>query len=272
MTMNKKIIKSIPTFLLIAYLLFGQSISLKAQDLPDPMSPPRMVKDFAGFLDQRSAGSLEKKLQDFYYSSSTQIYIITVNDLQGYDPSDYATRIGEKWDVGTEGKDNGIVILIKPKTVSSRGEVYMTIGYGLEGAVPDILANRIVNNEILPRFKENDIFGGLNQATDILISFTKGEFTADEYIERASGSKGISIGGIMFLIFLLIAIFGGGSRTGRHSHMGRNLSFLMLLSMMGSGGRSHGGSFGGFSGGGGLGGFGGGGGGSFGGGGAGGSW
>ncbi len=257
---------------MLVVLLPGISIPLKAQELPEPMDPPRMVNDFAGFLNPPNTASLEQKLQDFFYRSSTQIYLIIVDDLLGFDPSDYASRIGEKWGVGTKGKNNGIVILVKPKTEASRGEVYISPGYGLEGVVPDVIANRIVDNEIIPRFKAGDYFGGINQAAEVLISLTEGEFTADEYVKRTGGSKGKYIGGIIFLIFLLIAIFGGGSKTGRHNHLGGNLPLWILLSMMNSGGRSHGGSFGGFSGGGGLGGFGGGGGGSFGGGGAGGSW
>ena len=258
----------------IAVLLLCLSLPLNAQDIPEPMNPPRMVNDFAGFMDPQNTASLEQKLQSFYFKSSTQIYIITVNDLMGYDPSDYATRLGEKWGIGTKGKDNGALILVKPKTRLSRGEVFISVGYGLEGVVPDAIANRIVDKEILPSFREGDNFGGLNRAADVLISLTEGEFTADEYVKQSGGSKGFSIGGIIFLLFIIIAIFGGG-KSGRHKHLGGNLPFWILLSMMGSGSRSHGGSFGGFSGGSGGGfggGFGGGGGGSFGGGGAGGSW
>jgi len=256
---------------LLAALLLCLAVPMKAQEFPEPMEPPRMVNDFAGFLEPQSAASLERKLQDFYFKTSTQIYIISVGDLHGYDPGDYAARIGEKWGVGTKGKDNGAVILIKPKTPDSRGEVFISTGYGLEGAVPDVIANRIVDNEIIPLFKEGDNYGGLNQAVDVLISLTEGEFTADEYVKQTSGSKGFSIGGIILLIIIIIALFGGG-KSGRHNHLGGNLPFWILLSMMGSGSRSHGGAWGGFSGGGGIGGFGGGGGGSFGGGGAGGSW
>ena len=107
------------------------------------------------------------------------------------------------------------------------------------------------------------------------MSLTEGEYTAEEYLQRTEKSgKGSSIPGLIFLIVILIILFGGGRRgTNRHNHLGRNLPFWLLLGMMGSGSRSHGGSFGGFSSGsGGFGGFGGGMGGSFGGGGAGGSW
>ena len=272
--MSNQLQKIKTVFILVIALTIAIPGPLRSQDFPEPMNPPRMVNDFSGFLDPAAVGSLEKKLQTFYNSSSTQIYIIILDDLKGYDPSDYATRIGEKWKVGTGGKDNGIVILVKPKTTDNQGEVFISVGYGLEGVVPDITAHRIVDSEIIPRFKVNDFGGGLTQAVDILISLTEGEFSSDQYMENTNRSKGGSIGGIIFMIILFIIIFGGGSKSGRNSSVGRNLPFWLLLSMMGSGSRSHGGSFGGFSGGSGSfgGGFGGGGGGSFGGGGAGGSW
>lgn len=249
---------------------------VRSQDLPDPMSPPRLVNDFASFLSQSEANQLEGKLLEFNNQTTTQVYLIIVSDLLGYDPADYATRIGEKWGIGQKGKDNGIVILVKPKTNDSRGEVYIATGYGLEGAVPDAVANRIVNQEIIPAFKQGAYAQGLNQAVDVLFSITRGEFTAEEYAAGSGSGDDLSGPGIVGLIIMIIifsAILGGRSRMNRHNSVGKSLPFWLLLSMMNSGGRSSGGSFGNFSGGrGGFGGFGGGGGGSFGGGGAGGSW
>lgn len=256
------------------------TIPLSAQRLPDPMDPPRLVNDFSAMLDNQSVNELETKLRSFNDQTSTQIYLITTHDLLGYDISDYATRIGEEWGVGQDNKDNGIVILVKPKTEESRGEVYIAVGYGLEAVVPDLIAHRIVDYEILPRFREGAYADGLNQAVDVLISLTQGEYTAEQYQAQASGqSEGAAPGiiGIIVMIIILSAIFGGRSRMTRHQGLGKSLPFWLLLGMMNSGGRSHTGSFGDFqSGRGGFGGFGGGfgggGGGSFGGGGAGGSW
>jgi uncharacterized protein len=153
-------------------------------------------------------------------------------------------------------------------------DVFISTGYGLEEFVPDAIAKRIVENEVLPNFKNGDFYAGIDAATDVMISLLDGKFTADEY-RKQSSSGGSGIGGIIFMIILFSLIFGGGRR--RSAGMGRsNLPLWLALGMM-SGGR-HSGSFGNFSsgggglGGGGFGGFGGGGGGSFGGGGAGGSW
>jgi len=266
------IMRKLHTIVLIL-ILGSLAISGYAQKLPEPMSPPRMVNDFAAFLNENDALSLEKKLRDFYGSSSTQIYIVTVSDLLGYDPADFATQLGEKWGIGTRGKDNGMLILIKPKTSASKGEVFISVGYGLEGVVPDAIANRIVDLEVLPSFRNGNYYQGLDKATNVLIELTQGEYTADQYQASNPETKGGSIYGIIFFIIFMAILFGGRNRMGRHSSLGRNLPLWMLLGMMGSGSRSQSGMFGNFSGGsGGFGGFGGGGGGSFGGGGAGGSW
>ncbi|HLN20088.1 MAG TPA: TPM domain-containing protein [Bacteroidales bacterium] len=260
--------------LLITFLLAFAGI-IFAQDIPDRPVPPRLVNDFAGMLSREEVNALEQKLVAFNDSTSTQIAIVTVPSLNGYDKADYAQRLGEKWGVGQKGKDNGIVILVKPKTNEETGQVYIASGYGAEGPVPDLVLSDIVNNEILPAFRSNDYYGGLDKATSIIMSLLRGEYTATEYSQnrKSQGGKFPGAAFIIIIIFLVILFSkrGGGNR-GRRITSGNDLPLWLLMSMLGSGGRSHRGSWGGFSGGGGGGGFGGFGGGSFGGGGAGGSW
>ena len=108
-------------FLLLIFMFPG----LYSQEIPDPMTPPRMVNDLAGFLSSEAAERLEQKLRKFNYETTTQIYIVTVKSLGGYDIADYSTRLGEKWGIGDEKFDNGIVILIKPKTNEEKGEAFI---------------------------------------------------------------------------------------------------------------------------------------------------
>jgi len=266
--------KSLAILLILSFIAVMPAWS---QQMPEPMSPPRLVNDFAGFLSTEEASRIEQKLLDFNNVTSTQIYIITVTDLDGYDPADYSTRIAEKWGIGQKGKDNGILILVKPKTAESKGEVFISVGYGLEGVVPDAVANRIIDLEVIPHFRENSAFNGLNAATDALMALTRGEFTADQYLQQNETPPGAAFGGIILFIIIMAILFAGRSRAGRHSSIGHNIPFWILMGMLSSG-RSNSGMFGNFSsgsggfGGGGFGGFRGGGGGSFGGGGAGGSW
>ena len=81
--------------------------------------------------------------------------------------------MGEKWGIGSEKFDNGILVLLKPKTSDSKGEVFIAVGYGLEGVVPDATAKRIVENEMIPMFRENNMYGGIEKATDVLIDLTR---------------------------------------------------------------------------------------------------
>lgn len=259
---------------IILFLLLLSSTIAFAQELPAPMSPPRLVNDFVGLLNQDEVSSLESKLRNYNDTTSTQIYIVIVNDFQGYDVSDYASRLGEKWGIGQKSKNNGVLILVKPKVGNERGDAFIASGYGLEDVIPDITCGHIVNREMIPFFKQNQYYQGLDAATSTIIDLAKGKFTADQYNKKKS-SGGSAIFIIIIIIFILSLIFRGNSRN-RGKTMGSNLPFWLALGMLSSGRGS--GGFGGFSSGsGGFGGFGGGGfsgggGGSFGGGGAGGSW
>lgn len=256
------------TGLLILFLLFA-ALTLRA-DIPERPDPPRLVNDFAGVLSDTEAQNLEAKLVQFARETSTQIVVVTVPDLEGYDPGDYAFRIGEQWGVGQKGSDNGLVILVKPKTGNEQGRIFIATGYGLEGVLPDATVNgTIIDTEILPYFRQNNYFQGLNRGTDVIMDITRGEYTAEYYNENhATKSGGIfPVIFILLLIFVIFPILRG--RRSRYYSPGKSLPFWLAMGLL-SGGRSHSGSFGNFSsGGGGFGGFGGGG---FGGGGAGGSW
>jgi uncharacterized protein len=249
-----------------------------SQNIPEKPVPPRLVNDFAGILKAEEVGMLESKLVMFNDSTSTQIAIVIVPSLGGYDVSDYAQRLGEKWGIGKKGLNNGVLILVKPKTAGSDGKIDIATGYGLEGVIPDLTCAEIIDKEMIPAFRNNDYYGGLSNATNVLMSLARGEFSAADYGQktRKGSGKNSPAGIIIFIIIIVIAIFAGRSGgSNRRNISTGGLPFWLLLSMMNSGRGSHSGSWGGFSegsGSGGGGGFGGFGGGSFGGGGASGSW
>jgi len=255
---------SIKTILFIAIILISASVGFAQGSIPEPPNPPRLVNDFANLLSQDELQSLESKLVAFNDSTSVQIAIVIVPTLGGYEKADYAQQLGAKWGVGGSKFNNGFVILVKPKTASENGEAFIATGYGVEGTVPDATALDIVNNEMIPHFKQNEYYGGINAATDVLISLVKGEFKAESYSKKKKGSSAIFIIIIIVVIIILIS-----RNNNNHHTINRSGGAGMLLFpwMMGGGGSGGGGGFGG--GGGGFGGFGGG---SFGGGGAGGSW
>lgn len=260
-----KRVKILLLTVLVSFLSMGF-----AQEIPDPLMPPRLVNDFAGLLNQNEWNRLERKLRDYHDTTSTQIYVVIVNDLMGYDIADFTFQLGEKWGVGQKGKNNGVIVTVKTKVGNERGEVMIATGYGLEDVIPDAIANRIIDREIVPNFREGNYYMGLDAATSTIIDLASGKFTADEY-----GQDDGFIGGIIAIAFLVFffVLFSKVNKT-RSSSIGHNLPFWIALGMLssgGGGGRS--GGFGSFSSGsGGFGGFSGGGGGSFGGGGARGSW
>jgi len=264
--------KLIVTLSLLALPFFMQA----ADDcMPIASKPPKLVNDFAQVLSPQTESYLESTLVGFNDTTSTQIAIVTVNDLCGYEPGPFAFELGESWGVGNAKFDNGIVVLVRPKTEKQRGRAFIATGYGLEGVLPDAIAKRIVEFEMIPNFKQNDYDRGILQAAKVIMEITGGEYAAENYNGRGNnGSFGIPIFLILFFIFIMF--FGVFSKARRYSRT-NDLSLWAALWLMGSMTGSHGGRYndfssgsGGFGGGGG--GFGGFGGGSFGGGGAGGSW
>lgn len=261
-------------YLLPALLMFLVMFStqLLGNDIPERPSPPKLVNDFAGMLQASDVSRLEQKLVGYNNTHSTQIAVVTVSDLKGYDIADFADRLAEDWGVGQQGKENGVVILINPVGAQGQRRIHITVGYGLEGVIPDITAKRVVDNEILPAFRNGNYYQGLDKGTEVLMQLAAEEFTAEEYHQRQGEEQ--SPFAMLFPLIIMIIIFWLFSRgkKGQYSP-GKSLSFWTLLWLMSSGGRGRGGSFGGggFGGGGGssFGGFGGG---RFGGGGAGGSW
>jgi len=240
-----------------------------AQDFPE--KPNTLVNDYANVLSADQKQQLETKLVSFNDSSSTQIAIAILKSVGDYDINEYAVELGRKWGVGQSGKNNGIMIVV---AVGDR-KISIQTGYGLEGALPDIYAKRIIDNDIKPNFRAGNYYAGLDEGTTSIIKYTKGEYKNDS--PKTSSKKGGGGGSIVIIIIIVIVIIiimrkggGGGSEVigGRGAS---NALFWAMLFGSGGGGRSSGGWGGGSSGGGG-GGFGGFGGGNFGGGGSSGSW
>ena len=263
-------------FATLFLLLFAISIC-HAQRIPNRPSPPRLVNDYTNTLTASQANSLEYKLRNYNDTTSTPIAVVFVNDLQGTTAADFAYQIGEKWGVGTK-ENNGIVILVKPKN-ETKGEVFISVGYGLEQYVPDALAKRIIETQMIPAFRYNDYYGGVNNAIDSIIKLASGGFSSDNNEDEDAAFAALMIIIIgMIVMILYITLIGKASTS--ISSKSNNSSFwktLFWLSLLNNSHRHHnhhnhwndfsGGSRG--FGGGGFGGFGGG---SFGGGGAGGSW
>ncbi|WP_276480262.1 TPM domain-containing protein [Paraflavitalea pollutisoli] len=259
---------------IIAIVLVLLTVGVKGQDIGSIIKnkPTVLVNDYAGVLSSSEKQQLERKLVAYDDSTSTQIAIVLVNTLDGKPLEETALNIYRSWGIGNKKTNNGILILA---AIEDR-QIRIEVGYGLEGAIPDITANQIIRSDIGPGFRSGDYYEGLDKATQSLIQAAQGEYKAPKDYHK-KGKRNTGIGGIIgfVVIVIILSIFrrGGGGGGGYMSRRGAGDVFTPFIigSLLGGGGRGGGGGGGGWSGGGG-GGFGGFGGGSSGGGGASGSW
>jgi uncharacterized protein len=195
--------------LIFFFFLFFLPYSLQALDVP----PLRgYVNDYAGMISSPAKERLEEELKGFEQTDSTQIVILTVPSLGGDPLETFSIKVGEAWKIGQKGKDNGLIIVVAQQERKIRIEV----GRGLEGKVTDLLAGRIVDLVINPRFKRGDFDGGFQAGISALVDATRGEFKADEG-RRSSQKKGVPsfftflIAGFVALLFMgsLSRIWGG---------------------------------------------------------------
>lgn len=259
----------INSLLLGIILLLGSHLYCQVKEIPQPFSPPRLVNDFTNLLNSNESRLLEKKLVDYNDSTSIQIAIVIEETTEGEDIVTYAQRLAEGWGIGQGDTDNGILILI---TTKDRG-LRIHTGYGTEFFLTDALSKRIINQVLVPNFRNNQFYSGLDKATTIIMQLGTGEYQA----VSSRKEEGIPIELIFVLIFIIIIIIsviknkdrwedgddGGYYRGGRYEDYGRprrRRSSGWIITPGSGGGFGSSGGFGGFGGG------------SFGGGGASGSW
>lgn len=246
-------------FLLVLMLLF--STILFAKDVPKVLSGDRaFLLDASGILSGQQKEAIQSKLKAYFDSTSTQIAVLIEPSLEGEDLFEYSFKVAREWGIGEKDKDNGILIYI----ATADRKTYIQIGDGLEGAIPDMAAGRVIDYVMLPAFKSGDYYKGIDQAIDELILYASGEHT-----NTGRPKNGFPSWLIVIIIIILLIIFTsfGSNMHKTYGDYRPNLGRGPYL----GGGWLGGGSSGGFGGGGG-GGFGGFGGGGFSGGGAGGSW
>lgn len=256
--------------------LFGQ---VGQEAFPAKPDPAVFVHDYSGWLSAGEKDALENKLRRYADTTSTEIVVMIRPEIGDYDRSSYAFELGNRWGIGRKSKNNGVVLLIVTEQ-PNRG-AFIATGYGAEGALPDITAGRIIRKTMIPYFREERYYDGVDAGLNDIIRALSGEFKADKRDRKGPPAWAFLIIFlvvlIVFIVFARIAHKYGTLYTDSGPKRRRNRRHDDWW----GGGRGWGGGFGGGSGGGwGGGGFGGGGGwggggfggGSFGGGGAGGSW
>jgi uncharacterized protein len=235
-----------------------------AHALTFPQLTGRVV-DEAGILDAATRQALADKVAAAGAKSGDQIVIVTLKSLQGTSIEDYGYQLGRHWGVGQKGRNNGVLLIVAP----DERKVRIEVGYGLEGALTDAVTRLIIQNAILPRFRANDVAGGISRGVDDIVQVVTGD--AEEFKRRAAqrpdaAPQGFDAATFLLVLAVIVVIFlmTRGSRRGGGPGFGRRGGFGGPIFIPSGGSWSSGGSFGGggFSGGGGA----------FGGGGSSGSW
>ncbi len=234
----------------VIFLLFIISIpTLAASKFPKP-TERFFVNDFADIIEKSDEEEIYSRAAALYKKTDAQIVVVTVEGLDGEEPSDYATELGEEWGVGDKEKDSGVVILLS----ESDREIFIAVGYGLEGALPDSKTGRIIDIYGLEHLKSNDFSTGLLEISKAVINETYIEYGEEpeegytaiedsyDYELDGYGTKvGFSWLILIIIVILYIIFFTGGG--------GRRHSGGFWLGGPGSFGGFSGGSFGGSSGG-----------------------
>jgi uncharacterized protein len=225
---------------LVILLVVGTTLGA----LPSRPQPPRLVNDFVSLLTPQEQAALESKLAVYDRTHSTQIAVVITRDLAELEIADYATRLGEAWGVGQAGSENGVVIAVVPGDEQGRRLVHIAVGYGLEGVIPDITAKRIVENEILPRFRDGNYYQGLDDGTHVIMQLASGEFAASDY-DAAHEAPPAAVF-IPFVLIILLVFF-LSRRRNAYDGVGKNIPFWTLLWLLTHSNRGSKGSFGNFS-------------------------
>ncbi|MBK8952248.1 MAG: TPM domain-containing protein [Chitinophagaceae bacterium] len=246
-------------FLIFTLILSFSAFAQIDEFVPAKPNPPKLVNDKTGTLTEQQIDALERKLVSYDDSTSNQIAVVIIPTTGDYGVEAVALEIIRRWGVGNKDINNGIVLLIAKNDRKIRIET----GYGLEGAIPDVTAKSIIDNDLTPNFKAENYYRGIDEATNSIIQAAAGEYKAPAGYGSKNGKERFPfiwvVGVILVIVFLTMAAppGSGGTYVSRGGYRG----------WTGGGGGSS--SGGGWSGGGGFGGFGGG---SGGGGGASGGW
>ncbi|HZM49018.1 MAG TPA: TPM domain-containing protein, partial [Vicinamibacteria bacterium] len=191
---------------LAAAVLLASAAGAQAQS--PPPAPAHYFNDYAGVVTPDVAARLDQKLKAFDDQTSSQIVVAVFPELPSPSLEDFTVRAAQAWRVGRSKLSNGAVLFVFVKDRKMRIET----GYGLEGALPDATAHRIIDERITPAFRNNDYAGGLEAGIDAMMAATRGEYTASPAPARGGGSGGF--GSSFFLVLLVLFIVIALSRSG----------------------------------------------------------
>jgi len=191
-----------------ALLLLALGLGIAHAEVAVPPLKAR-VTDLTATLSREQQARLEQELQDFEAKKGSQLVVLIVPTTQPETIEQYGIRVVDSWKLGRKGVDDGALLLIAKDDRSLRIEV----GYGLEGALNDATAKRIVNDIIVPRFKAGDFYGGIEAGIQSIIKVIDGEPLPPPKRSRSSSSNFNNIEPFLFVGFMLVIVVGGMLRA-----------------------------------------------------------
>jgi len=235
--------------------------------IPERPNPPMLVNDLANMMSPGQAAELERRVENYANSTSTQVCVVTVNSIGDNEIGDYGIKLFKEWKVGQQGKNNGILLLVS----KAERKITIRVGQGLEGVLPDITCKHIIDREVMPSFKAGDYYAGFVNGVDSIIAASKGEYVVEknDVVGGRGGQHGKRVPAWVTILIIVIIYFiiwlvnrfrgGGGGNYMSGGGFGGFMTGWFLGSGLGGGWGSGGGdNDGGGFGGGGFGGFGGG--------------
>lgn len=244
--------KNIKQFLVTTFLIFASLMGYAQFQIPEKPSFETAVYDYAKMLSETEKAQLEQKLVRYSDSTTTQIVVVTIDNLKGEDVGVVATNWAQQWGIGDAAKDNGVILLF------SLEDKKMTIrpGYGVEDRLIAGVCGEIIRKIIRPEFKAGNYFVGIDKGTDAVFQALNGKFKGTRQEKPTGGIPVWMIAIGLLILFFIISKSKNNGKNGGQSGGGFDLADIIILSSLGrnSGGGSFGGGFGGSGGGGGFGG------------------
>jgi uncharacterized protein len=185
------------SILLFIVLLVSQSLEAQDQAIPELSST---VTDLTATLSEQEKIQLSTELEAFADTKGSQVVVLIVPTTAPEDIAGYSIRVAEEWKIGREGIDDGIILLV----AKNDRELRIEVGYGLEGAIPDIYAKRIIENIIVPNFRQGDFYNGIEEGVGAIMGLIEGEELPA--ITQVS-SKGDNYKQSIFVTILLVVLF-----------------------------------------------------------------
>lgn len=203
--MNKSIISR---YLTLALIVISATFNATAGIPPRPNNANDLIYDYANVIDSTYYKTIRDSLRNLYMYNKSQVVVLTVESLDGMPIEDYCQEVFQEWGIGDKETNNGVLILVKPKTETSKGKVRIHTGYGAEGVLPDLLCKKIQTDSMIPSFKENNYGLAILKAVNLISPAMKGEypqeiatFLKEQQEEKESNAR------IAVVVYSLIYIF-----------------------------------------------------------------